>query len=252
MPAQSVNTHNPELLLPTILTLLYPQYQPINKSSNNNRFNNNRFSTSSVELATVSVFSETAAAAPSYASRRNKVAAVANNRQGNFKTQNLTPVPPTSAGAIDNAYTRRFKPKLQASPVEQDHQTSSLYKFKLNRAPGRWQYKTSPKPRVTIRKQNSDDLQMASPTPSYEAVAGVNDNDIGVARSDDIDLDSSGSVNGDVLNDDETLENAIENKKLPIETLKVEISTPANFKDTYYEIATIKSPYTFQVNFCTT
>ncbi|XP_049836403.1 mucin-5AC isoform X2 [Schistocerca gregaria] len=31
------------------------------------------------------------------------------------------------------------------------------------------------------------------------------------------------------------------------ETIKVEISTPADFKDVYYEIATIKSPYTFQV-----
>lgn len=195
----------------------------------------------------MSVFSETAAAAaaPSYASRRNKVVAAAPNARGSFKTQSLAPAPP-SAAAIDNAYTRRFKPKLQASPVEQDHQTSSLYKFKLNRAPGRWQYKTSPKPRVTIRKQNADDLQVASPTPSYDSAA-TNDNDIGIARSDDIDLDSSSSVNGDVLNDDETLENAIENKKLPIETLKVEISTPVNFKDTYYEIATIKSPYTFQV-----
>lgn len=62
------------------------------------------------------------------------------------------------------------------------------------------------------------------------------------------DLDSSGSVNGDVLNDAETLDNAIVNKKLPMETLKVEISTPADFKDTYYEIATIKSPYTYHVS----
>lgn len=186
-------------------------------------------------MATVSVFSETAAAAsPSYSSRRNK-----NARQGSFR-----PTTVAQTSAADNAHTRRFKPKVQASAVEQDHQTSSLYKFKLNRAPGRWQYKTSPKPRVTIRKQNSDDLQIASPTPSYEQ---THDNDIQIARSDDIDLDSSSSVNGDVLNDEETLENAIENKKLPIETLKVEISTPANFKDTYYEIATIKSPYTFQV-----
>lgn len=68
------------------------------------------------------------------------------------------------------------------------------------------------------------------------------------SRSDEGDLDSSSSVNGDVLNDDDdTLYNVIENRKLPIETLKVEISTPADFKDTYYEIATIKSPYTFQV-----
>ncbi|KAI4496711.1 hypothetical protein M0804_000521 [Polistes exclamans] len=34
---------------------------------------------------------------------------------------------------------------------------------------------------------------------------------------------------------------------LPIETLNVEISTAANLNDVYFEIATIKSPYTFQV-----
>lgn len=195
-----------------------------------NRYNN-RFSTSSVELATVSVFSETTTPA----SRRNKAV-----QRNNFK-------PTTSASQssqIDNVYTRRFKPKLQATPVDQEQQTSSLYKFKLNRTPGRWQYKTSPKPRVTIRKQNSEDLQVPqSTTPSYEQ----NENDIPISRSDDIDLDSSSSINGDVLNDEETLDNGIEHRKLPVETLKVEISTPADFKDTYYEIATIKSPYTFQV-----
>jgi len=36
------------------------------------------------------------------------------------------------------------------------------------------------------------------------------------------------------------------NQKPFVETLNVEISTPANFKDTYYEIATIKTPYAFQ------
>lgn len=34
---------------------------------------------------------------------------------------------------------------------------------------------------------------------------------------------------------------------LPIETLNVEISTAADLDNTYFEIATIKSPYTFQV-----
>lgn len=131
--------------------------------------------------------------------------------------------------------------------MESNAESSSLYKFRLNRAPGRWQYKTSPKPRVTIRKQIVDDVPVASPTPSYESQLDK-DNDITVARSDDIDLDSSSSVNGDVLNDDVTLENVIDNKKPPVETLNVEISTPVNFKDTYYEIATIKSPYTFQVS----
>lgn len=131
----------------------------------------------------------------------------------------------------------------------------------MNRAPGRWQYKTSPKPRVTIRKQAGDDspqlaATVAAPTAQQESqqqqqqqTTYQQDNDIPIARSDDTDLDSSPSINGDVLNDAETLENAIDHKKQPpVETLKVEISTPVNFKDTYYEIATIKSPYTFQVN----
>ena len=34
---------------------------------------------------------------------------------------------------------------------------------------------------------------------------------------------------------------------IPVETLNVEISTPAEFNDIYFEIATIKSPYSFQV-----
>ncbi|XP_012250618.2 uncharacterized protein LOC105682937 isoform X2 [Athalia rosae] len=37
-----------------------------------------------------------------------------------------------------------------------------------------------------------------------------------------------------------------EQQILPVETLNVEISTPADFNDIYFEIATIKSPYTFQ------
>lgn len=61
----------------------------------------------------------------------------------------------------------------------------------------------------------------------------------------DADLDQSGSVNGNVLNDAEN-DNQLE-RRYPVETIKVEISTPVDFKDTYYEIATIKSPYSFQV-----
>lgn len=222
-----------------------------------NRFN--RLQTTSVEVATVSaVFSEPSVTS-SYTSRRNK-----SNRNG-FKPQaaQQRETSSQSNSNTDSSYSRRFKPKIQpSSPEQPEAQTSSFYKFKLNRQPGRWQYKTSPKPRVTIRKQNSDDLQpqILAVTPTYETAAlqaqenqgivDVQPNDAAPtadARSDEVDLDSSSSVNGDVLNDAETLDNAIENKKLPVETLKVEISTPANFKDTYYEIATIKTPYSYQV-----
>lgn len=38
-----------------------------------------------------------------------------------------------------------------------------------------------------------------------------------------------------------------EQQILPIETINVEISTAADMNNVYFEIATIKSPYTFQV-----
>lgn len=151
-----------------------------------------------------------------------------------------------------NISNKKFKPKVSPSNVESNEQSStSLYKFKLNRTPGRWQYKTTPKPRVTIRKVGNTEihkeaLEVLAVTPSIDSAIG---NDIDKSKVDlDVDLDGSGSVNGDVLDDTETGagDNRIE-KKLPIETIRVEISTPADFSDTYYEIATIKSPYTFQV-----
>lgn len=206
------------------------------------------------------MFSEPAVT-PAFSNRRNKTP-----RHG-FKSQvQIQQAPVQQQSSNDNGYSRRFKPKIHPSATEAlEHQTSSLYKFKLNRTPGRWQYKTSPKPRVTIRKQNSanDDEKPTTATSLTDSISILTQDQqeyqvnnpvaasspIADSRSDDVDLDSSSSVNGDILNDDDdTLYNVIENKKLPIETLKVEISTPADFKDTYYEIATIKSPYTFQAS----
>lgn len=210
-------------------------------------------------MTTVSaVFSEPSAST-AYVNRRTK-----SNR---FKPQNQqlkeSSQQQQQQANSDNGYTRRFKPKIQPSITEQQESTSSsFYKFKLNRQPGRWQYKTSPKPRVTIRKQISEDAHVDGVTPAYESPVYQADEGHANANSQDpsavsivdsrsgseTDLDSSGSVNGDVLNDAETLDNTINVKKFPIETLKVEISTPADFKDTYYEIATIKSPYTYRVS----
>lgn len=65
------------------------------------------------------------------------------------------------------------------------------------------------------------------------------------ARSDDPDQEPTGSDVGLTSTNNDESEQA---PPVP-ETIKVEISTPADFKDTYYEIATIKSPYTFQVLF---
>lgn len=193
-------------------------------------------------MATVS-----AEPAGAYSSRRSK-----STRLG-FKpsTVNAQQVIATSE---PNFNRRAFKPKISPSNAEQQQeQSTSLYKFKLNRTPGRWQYKTTPKPRVTIRKHSGstneiakESLEQLAATPPTDGAVG---NDILQSRVDlDVDLDGSGSVNGDVLDDEVTgaNDNKIE-RKLPIETIKVEISTPADFSDTYYEIATIKSPYTFQV-----
>lgn len=207
----------------------------------------NRHSTTSVELATVSVFSETAQQ-PAYSSRRNKIPA---NNNNNRQASGFKPTAQPQAQANDGYSRRAYKPKVQPTAVDQDSASTSLYKFKLNRTPGRWQYKTTPKPRITIRKQNGEleTVNVPSSTPLNEISVQSNDIQSVNSRQEDIDLESSSSINGNILNDVDTAENGIDGKKYPVETIKVEISTPADFKDTYYEIATIKSPYTFQVRF---
>lgn len=157
----------------------------------------------------------------------------------------------TTSAPESNGFTRRgYKPKVQPSIVDNSGTTSStsLYKFKLNRSPGRWQYKTTAKPRVTIRKQEEQvettNVTQSSSQPNATPIS--NDVVTPQARSDDVDtLVGSESVDSIVDNESST-ENKLDTP-FPIETLKVEISTPPDFKDIYYEIATIKSPYTFQV-----
>ncbi|XP_062563984.1 proteoglycan 4 isoform X2 [Armigeres subalbatus] len=206
-----------------------------------------------VELATVSVFSEPTT--PAYANRRNKAS------RNNFKPSSTISSPaqsssPSSASQQDNR--RSFKPNLKPTPPEAEFGTTStsLYKFKLNRSPGRWQYKSPPKPTVNIRKQPgggtkkpNDAVENLTTAPISDTSVQYNDISQNPDHSEkvdtDVDLDQSGSVNGNVLNDAEN-DNQIE-RRYPVETIKVEISTPVDFKDTYYEIATIKSPYTFQV-----
>lgn len=135
--------------------------------------------------------------------------------------------------------------------MEQISASTSLYKFKLNRSPGRWQYKTTPKPRVTIRKQNDDDVGGnetlgTTPTTLQDVSPALNDVVTPQARSDDVDgLEGSESISS-IIDDQSSTENKLDTP-FPLETLKVEISTPPDFKDIYYEIATIKSPFTFQV-----
>ncbi|XP_063375104.1 uncharacterized protein LOC134662750 [Cydia amplana] len=169
-----------------------------------------------------------------------------NRRKSSRNAGHKTIVTPSNN---DNQSRRGFKPRVQATPVEQvtPVASTSVYKFKLNRTPGsgRWQYKTSPKPKVTIRKMIGDDEQT---TPnSNPLLEDINSNDLSPQSRIDNDLELQGSQNGaSSLLENDADDNSIE-KPPPVETLKVEISTPADFKDVYYEIATIKSPYTFQV-----
>ncbi|KPJ00962.1 hypothetical protein RR46_05227 [Papilio xuthus] len=204
-------------------------------SSQSQRTQSTRFGrpANTPQLATVSVYSETPA--PSFANRRKS------NRNSGHKTT-VTPA------SNNDSSKRGFKPRIQPTAVDQGASTStSIYKFKLNRSPGtgRWQYKTSPKPKVTIRK-TGDDEQPTTPNTN-PLLDDIQSNDISPqARSDnDLDLSSSQSGPGTLLEND-TEDNSLE-KPPPVETIKVEISTPADFRDVYYEIATLKSPYTFQV-----
>ncbi|EAT47977.1 AAEL000946-PA, partial [Aedes aegypti] len=176
------------------------------------------------------------------------------NRYRNTQTSSSS----SSYSAAQQDNRRSFKPNLRPTPPEGESGTTStsLYKFKLNRSPGRWQYKSPPKPTVNIRKQPgggtkkpNDGVENLTTAPISDTSVQYNDISQNPDHSEkvdtDADLDQSGSVNGNVLNDAEN-DNQIE-RRYPVETIKVEISTPVDFKDTYYEIATIKSPYTFQV-----
>lgn len=153
---------------------------------------------------------------------------------------------PNKSSSEQNAagYSRRaYKPKIQTSTVEQGTSAStSLYKFKLNRSPGRWQYKTTPKPRVTIRKQAIEETFKNETQYQDQSFEGQNR----ITEEQDS-LEGSESV-ASIIDDEGTSENKVDSPQPPsMETLKVEISTPPDFKDIYFEIATIKSPYTFQV-----
>ncbi|CAH1393427.1 unnamed protein product [Nezara viridula] len=167
------------------------------------KLSHNRFSrpTTTSEVPTVSVFTESAT--PVRRFHRQRSAGVSSSVISNN---------------IDSG-SRRFKPKPTSVSSEA---TTSLYKFKLARPQGRWQYKTTPKPRVAIRRQDEDVIQSTPATPELEH-----------------------SEQQPEPSDSPTTSTAT--PSLSVQTIKVEISTPANFSNAYYEIATIKSPYTFQV-----
>ncbi|KAK9497978.1 hypothetical protein O3M35_003869 [Rhynocoris fuscipes] len=178
------------------------------------KISHNRFSrttATNIDIPTVSVFSETITPTRRY--RQRSAASSSSISSNNIETG-----------------SRRFKPK--PSPVQSEPSTS-LYKFKLARPQGRdgrWQYKTSPKPRVAIRRQDEDGSSVVQATPSLMTIT---------------DLEQS-----EYQAETESAADTMQTRPTPslsVHTLRVDISTPANFSNTYYEIATVKSPYTFQV-----
>lgn len=163
-----------------------------------------------------------------------------------------------SATTTEQSVRRAFRPKLQVSNSDLDS-NNNLHITKLNRTPGRWQYKTSPKPRVNIRKPaveaNGTGVLNNNATAVSSNLNAIPDSALGENINSNFlnqnviynqsDLEISSSQNGPILNniDQEGKPNVF------TETINVEISTPVDFKDTYYEIATIKKPFIFQVFF---
>ncbi|XP_015368831.1 PREDICTED: proteoglycan 4 [Diuraphis noxia] len=154
----------------------------------------------------------------------------------------------TNAAVVTPANRRAFKKHFQQQ--EQSPQSSPqpiptaplTFKSKLIRPTGRWEYKTSPKPRVTIRRidENRHGQENATTplTPHFPDVQ-VDNGDQALAGSGLLPALQHDDDNDVLVQDVSPTANA--------ETIRVEISTPAEFKDIYYEIATIKSPYSFQV-----
>ena len=205
--------------------------------SNILRSSNNRFQRPTTpEIATVSVYSETkASVTPSYGSTGRRFSP--SNRRATNK--------PVTSTESEKSYTnkRSYKVKSGSSSAETNNVNSpvtpSSYKLKLHRPSGRWQYKTSPKPRVTIRRQDESlENVTVSPIPQFTPDIQFEGNDQ--------ELSGSGIYPALQHEDNSIVHDAT--PTLTAETLRVEISTPANFKDVYYEIATIKTPYSFQVS----
>ncbi|XP_037947596.1 uncharacterized protein LOC119679360 [Teleopsis dalmanni] len=152
-------------------------------------------------------------------------------------TQKVRPVSATVVPETNNR--KSFRPKIQPSSTETEL-PSSLFLSKLNRTPGRWQYRSKPKPTVSIRKAINENVSPSVATIESGNLISQDKIDQNVI-SDQGELEGLGSQNAPIINNGNELK-----PHAYAETLNVEISTPADFKDTYYEIATIKQPFTFQ------
>lgn len=190
----------------------------------------------------------------------------------------------TTEGAPTTRRRSSFRPsnnqpslpaKLSKSRPETSAPSSNpVPKIKLPRTQGRWSYKTTPKPRIAIRKQAEDDERLpltpeSSPLRTNDASTpltngGSEERSLSTPPSSqrkiqegsfDDELDPSETEEVSVVQEQQQQQSAQQQPQqqlaeqiLPVETLNVEISTPADFDDIYFEIATIKSPYAFQVN----
>lgn len=183
-------------------------------------------------------------------------------RRSGFRPNNQSP------SSFSKQSTKSKGSDQQPSP------TASLPvpKVKLPRTQGRWSYKTTPKPRIMIRKQaDEEDLRTSTTTEasmSESFVVIADEQSKTTATTSNAAISSGGVVNvaqrkelsfvEDELDPSESedvasvsvqldQQHVAAEQILPMETLNVEISTAADLDNVYFEIATIKSPYSFQV-----
>ena len=187
--------------------------------------------------------------------------------------------PPTTT--TEPPVTRRrssFRPSNQPSlPSKQNNKNRSeqqlaspnpVPKLKLPRTQGRWSYKTTPKPRIAIRKQaDIEEERSVLESSTTESPVNVDDNKtaassvttstttaaVPIGQQVNAQRKIQEGVNDDELDPSESEDVASVSVQdhpeqiLPVETINLEISTIADMSNVYFEIATIKSPYTFQV-----
>ncbi|KAI4492248.1 hypothetical protein M0802_009938 [Mischocyttarus mexicanus] len=210
---------------------------------------------------------------PNYKNRVQNEGKSSTTTQEPQTTRRRTSFRPSNQSNSSSRQTNKQKnqqPQQQQQQQQQQQTTpiNPLPKLKLPRTQGRWSYKTTPKPRIAIRKQVDDDDQRVSTETviSEQGLASGDDKttttSVGVVTTTTTASTSNGqrkisetSLSNEELDPSESedvpnvsIHDQIHaDQTLPIETLNVEISTAANLNDVYFEIATIKSPYTFQV-----
>ncbi|XP_076762826.1 uncharacterized protein LOC143430427 [Xylocopa sonorina] len=191
--------------------------------------------------------------------------------------------PPTTT--TEPPVTRRrssFRPNNQPSlPSKQTNKNKNeqqpvspnpVPKLKLPRTQGRWSYKTTPKPRIAIRKQIDVDDEQRSTSETFSITESPTNVDDSKTTPSTVSTSTTTTTIGtaaqpanvqrkiqEAANDDEldpsesedvasvSVQDQHAEQILPVETINAEISTAADMSNVYFEIATIKSPYTFQV-----